>query len=717
MKKIHIHGAKNSALPILAATILNKNIYFIDNIPLIDDVFIQIEILKQFNVSCNFINKNTLIVNTKNLIIPTSIDYSKNTRGTYYFIGSTSPYNINLEYILNIGCKIDTRQIDYHIELLKLLGKNVKNYENKIIITGNCINNNINYYFKKPSVGATINALFMFSKTKSTVILNNYAKDPYVIDVIHFLKKLNINIKWDENKIIINEKYIDSFLQLNENRIIHHKLIYDPIETLTWIIFSSINLKDDSFSRYSIGPIEITNLGNCYNLLKNIGIELIETCIKNYYIVYKNHLKNFTIDTDYFPGIYTDIQPLLCILALHIENPNSIIRENIWNNRFAYINEINKFGFNIQINKNGILINNSFNKIHNIQNIQNIKNIQNTNFECSDLRGGIAIYLLMKKYNITKEPVNKNYISRGYYDYDKNINIILENNFQITKNMNISKLSNINIGKLSKYFYETVSINDIIYIINYCNENNIKYIFIGDGNNIYFSDYYDGMIIKNLYKEIYYDSSTNIFQISSGILLIDFIFYAAKFNFDLSKLAGIPGTIGGAIYGNAGAYGDEIGNFILECDVLINNKIVKINQSNMLFDYRYSYLKKNKNNIIISCKIKINKSTDTKDLILKNIFDIIEIRSNKFPTSNTLGSVFKNPIINNKKIFVWKLIEKLNIQNKIFDNIKIHKDHYNIFINMGNADSNNLNNLIHYITDKIYIENNIKIETEIEFIH
>ena len=710
MKYIHINGAKNAALPILAATILKKKIYYIENIPLIEDVFIQIKILSQFNVSCNFINKNTLIINTTKLEIPKYIDYSNNTRGTYYFIGSTAPYNKKLEYLLDIGCKIDTRQIDYHIEFLILLGKTVETYDNKIIISGNCINKDLNYYFKKPSVGATINALLMFSKSKSTIILNNYAKDPYVIDTINFLKKLSFNITFDQDKIIINKKTLLN--KINREQIIKHKLIYDPIETLTWIIFSAINLNNDTFSKYGIGPIEIKNLGDTYNLLKFIGIELIETDINDYYIIYKKKLNNFHIVTNYFPGIYTDIQPLLCILALHIENPNSTIKENIWTNRFNYIEQINKFGFDLKINDNSILIDQNFDKI-----IIDKINTEYNYFECTDLRGGIAVYLLMKKYNIINEPLNKKYISRGYYDYATNINIILDNSFKITKNIYVNKLSNINIGGISKYYYETFCLSDIKYIINYCNINNIKYHFIGDGNNIYFSEYYDGMIIKNIYKYMYYNSLTHVFHLSSGIFLIDFIFYAAKFNYDLSKLAGIPGTIGGAINGNAGAYGVEIGDVILECDILINNEIIKMKKKDIQFSYRNSYFKKNKNYIITSCVIKMIKSNNTKEIIYKNIFDIIENRNNKFPTSNTLGSVFKNPFIDNKKIFVWELIKNLNIKNHIFNKIKIHNNHWNIFINIGNADSNDLNKLINYITREIYKKYNIKIETEIELIY
>ena len=129
----------------------------------------------------------------------------------------------------------------------------------------------------------------------------------------------------------------------------------------------------------------------------------------------------------------------------------------------------------------------------------------------------------------------------------------------------------------------------------------------------------------------------------------------------------------------------------------------------MNFGYRQSFFKENKNYIIISSKIKINKSNYSKTLINKNIFDIIKIRNNKWPTSKTLGSIFKNPIIDNNKILVWKLIDQLNIRGKIINNIKILDEHPNIFLNINNTNYKDLNNLINFIKNYIFINNNIKI--------
>lgn len=386
MKNININGAKNGALPVLAATLLQQNLYYIRNVPLITDIEVQINILKQFNVKVWYINKNNLIIDSTNLLIPKVIDYSKNTRGTYYFIGSTVIYNKDLEYILETGCKIDVRSIDYHLTLLELLGKKIIINNNKLFISGNFINENVNYTFPKASIGATINAIFMFSRCKSIITLNNYAKDPYIINTIELLIKIGINIQYNDYSIIINghdSKFI-------KNTLIDHSIIEDPIEALTYIIYAGINLSNYSKSNYTIGPININNFGESYTLLESIGITLIESETLKYYYINKTEFKSFETSTGYFPSVYTDIQPFLTILALFVKNSVCKITENIWNDRFKYVNEINKFGFNILIKEKEIIIDTTTISDNNIK-------FEEIDYYCTDLRGGMALLLLMRK--------------------------------------------------------------------------------------------------------------------------------------------------------------------------------------------------------------------------------------------------------------------------------------------------------------------------------
>ena len=713
MKNINISGAKNAALPMLAATLLQKNVYYIKNVPLISDIETQINILKKFNVKISRINKKKLIIDTTDFKLPESIDYSKNTRGTYYFIGSTAMYDTDLEYILDTGCKIDVRGIDFHISLLELLGKKCAINGNKLSVKGECTTNDIIYTFPKPSIGATINALFMYSARKSLIVLKNYAKDPYIINTIDLLRKIGISIEYDEESITINGHKSSPV----SNTFISHSIIEDPIESLTYIIYSGINLKNDTTSNYTIGPINISNLGRAHILLEEIGIFLIESGTPGLYYIKKTNLKPFNIVTDYFPLIYTDIQPFLTLLALYVENGSSSVTETIWNERFKYVDQINKFGCNAILKENQVVVGPWRETVP--------ENIDGVELVCTDLRGGMALLLLMRKLKIKTDPVKKSYIDRGYYDYERNISVILENseNFEHF-DYNTKHLSNIKIGGVSKLYAEAFKEECILTIIKKCCNENIKYKLIGDGNNLFFCDYYDGLIIKNSFAKIDHlfvdEELCENFSVSSGSSLLDFVLHVSDYGCDLSSLAGIPGTVGGAIYGNAGAYGLEIRKIVKECKVLsTNNYSVSNFDNNMMnFKYRNSELKTFGNGIILSATIRIKKSNKSIEEIKNKIGDIVKTRNIRIPMENTLGSVFKNveDERNSEKIYAWKLIEELDIRGKTINNITIGNSHPNIFINNDNASPRDLSSLIETISEEILKKRQIKMETEIEFI-
>jgi len=709
MKNVNISGAKNAALPIIAATLLSRNVYYIKNIPLISDVFIQLNILIQFNVKYQLINKNTIIIDTRFFSIPDKINYTNNTRGTYYFIGSTVCYDQDLTYELDTGCKIDKRIIDYHIDLLVELGKNIKINTNSIEVSGISVYKNLHYNFKKPSVGATINAIFMFSKSNFSVFLYNYAKDPYIINTIDLLKKIGICIEYNNDYIKINgEKN-----EIINNTIIQHEIISDPIEAITYIIYSGINLQIDQQSSYTIGPININDLGECYEYLKNIGIYLVSTNILNYYHIKRNNFQKFNIVTGYFPLIYTDVQPFFTILALYIENQCCTITETIWNDRFKYINEINKLGFNINVKDNKIIINNCA-QVSPLS----VINLENIEYFCTDLRGGMALLLLMRKLGIKNTPTYEKIIERGYYDYEKNINIILENKNIFFEQFETKKLSNINIGGKCKYYCEIVEEEELINLIKYCNKNSIKFKLVGGGYNIYFGDYFDGLIIKNLYKKICHKTNNNKqeFIVSSGTELLDFIIYSLNHNCDITNLSCIPGTIGGAIYSNVSAYGLELSSIVKECKILDENEnILYLKKEEMDFSYRNSILQKFNYVLLSVCcafeppTLKINETRN-------NFMCIWEKRYIKFKMDYTLGSIFKNIKKNDNTIYAWELIDKCNFRGQNINGITISDTHPNIFFNYNDTTPEEFNNLIYIVTNSIYKKFNIILETEIIYI-
>ncbi len=707
MLNININGAKNSALPILAATLLAKNKYYFNNIPNISDIEIQLDLLKQFNVSIEYLSNNNLIIDTTNLLIPNELIYNNNTRGTYYIIGSTIHYPSNLIYKFGSGCDIENqgRKINYHLDLINISGKNYNLVNNNLSIYGNFDTKDKKYIFENPTVGGTLNGLLIFSKINCLTIFENYAKEPYIFDLINFLIKLGINITYNDTQLKIHGTN-----NIVENSIINYEIIYDPIEFISYYIFSGINLMNNTISPYTIGPINLNILGTSLTLLKDIGLELIESTKKDYYFIRKTTLNNFNITTDYYPGIFTDVQPFFCLLSL-FQDKICTITENIWNNRFNYINELNKLGYNIDINNNTLIINPAKFTIQ----------YNYIDFYCTDLRGGFAIMMLLKMHNFNYKLHKINYITRGYSNFENNLDIILKNKFNIYYHFPTKELSNIKIGGYSKYFSEFSTIDELKCLIQICKTHKINYKIIGSGTNIYFSDYYNGMILKNNLNNISHEFLNNNFiniNVYSGTKLMDFVYYCANLNIDISQLSGIPGTIGGAIYGNAGAYNLEIKDLLDNCTILdLDNEesVVIFTNNNMNFSYRNSIFKSSSNNkIILSSSFILKKSDLTSNQINIKINDILNIRNKKFSNYLSLGSVFKNPIINCQKYYIWELLDKINFRGKQYNNLKLLDINPNIMINLGNSQSCDIIDFINLIKKEIYNKFTISIETEIE---
>uniref|UniRef100_A0A6C0I825 UDP-N-acetylmuramate dehydrogenase n=1 Tax=viral metagenome TaxID=1070528 RepID=A0A6C0I825_9ZZZZ len=679
---ITINKAKNSLLPIVCATLLKKGKYIFNNVRMIDDLKIILQLIIQFNVKYYF-KKSNLIIDTTRITIPNKLHYRENTRASYYLIGSTIHYN-NCSFYFGNGCDIhhESRKINYHLDLITLSGKEYTIINGMLTVTGTFTNKNVYYRFQKPSVGATINAILLFCKLKISSIFDNYAKDPYIFDVIKFIRKLGFYVYYNETYIVLNGNKTT-----NINKVVYHNVIPDPIETLSYIILSAITLPNNTISWYTIKNVKIKNLGESLNLLNEIGITLVRSKKQGSFFIKKNVLKPFVIETGYFPKVYTDAQPFFCILALFIGG--CTITETIWDNRFNYIHEINKLGYDIKLNNN-------------VVQVSSVKktNIENYIFNCTDLRGGMAVYMLLK---LSKKPFkmnNEHIIKRGYYNYKQNVKKIINNNFFIYTNYRVKNHSNIKIGGKSKYFCE---LNDVIELkyLKYFD----RFKVIGTGCNIYFDKYYPGMIIKNNLTGItLIEDTTDYLKVKamSGTLLMDLVTYCYNYSADLSKLAGIPGTIGGAVYGNVGAYNMEISNFVIECE-LFNNKLTDLD-----FEYRSSIFKKNKlNDIIISVTFCVKKGINIKE----SITNILEIRNKKFNYSNTLGCIFKN----NKDYYAWQMIDMLNLRGKIINNIHILENHPNIFVNVGNASVNDLKKLINRIINELK-DKKIIIEQEIEII-
>ncbi len=253
--------------------------------------------------------------------------------------------------------------------------------------------------------------------------------------------------------------------------------------------------------------------------------------------------------------------------------------------------------------------------------------------------------------------------------------------------------------------------SDVIKVINFCTENHIKYFVMGNGTNLLISDAgFRGVIIKinkkmNVVK-INYEKKE--IWAEAGILLSVLANRALENNFSGMEFAsGIPGTLGGAICMNAGAYGREIKDIFVSAEVLYKNKI-KI-MEDLKFDYRKSLI--NKNYVVLSAKIKLNAGSY--DEIKSKMEEYKIKRKNSQPLNFfSAGSTFKRP----KNNFAGKLIMDAGLAGYKIGGACVSKKHCGFIINLGNATAKDVLDLSNYVKQVVYEKFGVQLEEEIKFL-
>lgn len=326
---IQISGAKNAALPILCASLLNKGSTTLKNIPKITDIEQLLLIFSYLGVKYTW--NETLTIHPENITYKSLlIDDVSKFRASYYLIGVFLSLFGKCEIKHPGGCNLGPRPLDYHINAFAKMGYEVTEIADVLKITKKKLNQNVCIKLPKPSVGATINILLASCKTG--ICLENYAKEPEVIDTIDFLNKIGYNI-------ILNKRlYV---FEGDARKNLTYEIIPDRIETLTYVIMALL-----------CGNITLTNtkLLHIDKVIRELILNNSNIIIKkNSLVIQKSKVEPFDFETEVYPGIPTDIQPLLSVLFLH-NHGNAMIKDDIFPNRFKALEELQKLGGKIEIN-------------------------------------------------------------------------------------------------------------------------------------------------------------------------------------------------------------------------------------------------------------------------------------------------------------------------------------------------------------------------------
>ena len=392
---INISGSKNASLPILAATILVNKVT-LNNIPQVKDIDTMTELLTSLG-SKIYINKNKKkikIHNYKSNKKVAKYKYVKTMRAGILVLGSLLSKFGKAKVSLPGGCAIGLRPVNLHIEALKKMGVKIKIIEGYIYATANNGLKGTKISFPKVSVGATENLIIAACKAKGRTILSNCAIEPEVKDLSNFLIKLGCKIKWLGKRKV----QIDGVKNLKD---INYNIMFDRIEAVTYMIAAAA-----TNGRVSIKNIQPKIIDKEILLLKKIGVKIIEKKNK-ITIISSKSLKGINIKTSPYPGFPTDLQAQLMVLMCKAKN-QSIIRENIFENRFMHVSELNRMGADIIVKGRKAIINGN-------------KKLSGAQLMATDLRASVSLVIAALISN-KKSIINRIYhLDRGYENIEKKL--------------------------------------------------------------------------------------------------------------------------------------------------------------------------------------------------------------------------------------------------------------------------------------------------------
>lgn len=288
-------------------------------------------------------------------------------------------------------------------------------------------------------------------------------------------------------------------------------------------------------------------------------------------------------------------------------------------------------------------------------------------------------------------------------------NFIKKNNIEYYEQANLKRYNTYRLDTTCKYLIFPNNKEELRDLLKLLNENKEKYIVLGNGSNIIFSlDHYDGVVII-LSKLNKVTINNNIIEVEAGYSLQKLALEVCDLGLTgLEFACGIPGHIGASIAMNAGAYNSSLSEVVESVEVINPNyEIITMTKEELNFEYRDSLLKKEKNYIIVSAKIKLEPGDKGEILDKINKRRIKRLGSQPLDLPSA-GSVFRNPENNS----AGALIEQSNLKGFNINGAEVSKKHANFIVNTGNAKGKDIINLINKIQTEVKKEFNIDLVLE-----
>ena len=385
--EVNISGAKNAAVAIIPAVILSDGICQIENIPNINDVTLMAHILEQMGATVKMINKSTFEIDARNIKSHiASYDSVRNMRASCYLLGALLGRFRKASVSLPGGCDFGVRPIDQHLKGFSALGATHSVEAGMVNVTAEKLVGDT-VYMDVVSVGATINIILAAVKAEGTTIIENAAKEPHIVDLANFLNSMGAEISGAGTDSI----KIKGVQYLNGT---NYSIIPDQIEAGTYMVAAAATGGD-----VLVKNVIPKHLESITAKLQEMGVNIDEfdEAVRVYV---KGSLNKCNVKTMPHPGFPTDMQPQITTL-LTLAEGTSIVNENVWDNRFRYTDELNRFGSKISVDGK-------------IAVIEGVPELIGTSVRALDLRAGAAMIIAGLAASGTTIIENIKHIERGY---------------------------------------------------------------------------------------------------------------------------------------------------------------------------------------------------------------------------------------------------------------------------------------------------------------
>lgn len=389
---VRVSGAKNAALPILAASILGTEDILLEDVPNLKDVEVMCEVLSSLGAKVEKLGKGIIKINSKDINnYETKYELMSKMRASFLVMGPLLTRLGKTKTSLPGGCAIGTRPIDLHLKGFRALGATIDSDHGNIgAFAEKLVGDKI--YLDFPSVGATENIMMAAVLAEGETIIDNAAMEPEIVDLSSFLNKLGADVKGAGTSTI----RIKGVEKLGGAQ---HSIIPDRIEAGTFMVAAAITGGD-----ITVNNVISSHIKPAIAKLKETGCQVIENG-DSVRVIAPEKLKPIDIKTLPYPGFPTDLQAQFMAMMI-VSEGTSVAIETVFENRFMHVDELKRMGADVQIDGRSAII-------------KGVKSLTSAQVKATDLRAGAALILAGLVSQGVTEIGDIYHIDRGYEDVEE----------------------------------------------------------------------------------------------------------------------------------------------------------------------------------------------------------------------------------------------------------------------------------------------------------